>query len=483
LIKEVNIAIRSAVEPVENAMQARAQTRVDAGLTERGRALGFDQAGVSLVPGIEPAHPDYDEMLALLDGLAPALETAREAASREVIGPFYSTRWPEDIDYTTKPPGWLDDPLPDSDDPAEQDMLIGVLLPWLSPVRLQSRWLAFDARVAAREGDADRVAADLAAMLSYARQVDKDQILISNLVALAVVELARVTLNGVMDGHPGLLDREQLVSLAHGLGSSREMFETLPLTWEINMFEDVLQRAFTDDGEGDGYLTTEGIELLSTMASLSSEPDPIRSATQAVGLVAGSGRAEERRIYMQGMALLREDEEAGYEIFRGRGLESERWAEKTLSDMRYGPASVLMPALGRAVSTQAIGRARIDGTLLAIAAELFRRATGAWPASAHDVVPGYLPRLPEDPFTGDAMRLGVRADGQLVVYGVGRDGDDDGGRMDPSEESEIRPKADGRDPRRARFYETANAVGWGTGRVDDPFIEAPDGDWVLFPSE
>ena len=482
-LRDVNVAVWAAADSVERDMTDRARARLETeSLTDEELALNFDEPGIQLRHEIDRRHPDYGAMVSLIWDLQPTLEKSRELASRPIVGMPYSTRWPSDTDWDSVPRGWIEAPLPESNVVAEQDMLIGVLLPWLGPIRNQCRWLALDARVAADDRDAARVVADVAAMLGYAEQVDKDEILISNLVSLACTELARVTLGRVMHEHPGLLERDQLIGLAHRFGRVRGLFAAIPLEWETNMFEDVLQRAYTDDGHGDGHLTNEGINILSTLSSLTfSADEPISSTVGAADTLFRSSRAEQRRVYAHAMAKLREDEAAGYEIFRGRELESEQWSAERESRGGFDPATLLMPAMGRAVAAQAIGRAKIDGSLVAIGATIYRMDTGVWPASVSELTPAYLPDVPEDPFTGGPMRLGVNGDGSLVVYCVGRDGDDDGGRMDPSKESVSRPKADGLDPREARYFEQYDAVGWGTGREGDPFVEAINGDWVLFP--
>jgi hypothetical protein len=65
----------------------------------------------------------------------------------------------------------------------------------------------------------------------------------------------------------------------------------------------------------------------------------------------------------------------------------------------------------------------------AVAAERYRREHGDWPGSLADLVPGYLPAVPLDPFDGAPLRY-RRTEGGAVIYSVGEDGRDDGG--DPS---------------------------------------------------
>lgn len=484
-LRDVNVAVRTAEDEVADELQRRANERAESGaMTAEERSLEFDQPGLSIRQTIDARHPDYEAVLGVLRELGPTLERSRELASRPIVGMLYSTKWPSDTDWEAMPQGWIDDPLPDSDVVAEQDLVIGVLLPWLGPIRNQCRWLALDARVAADEGDADRAVADVEAILGYAEQIDRDQILISNLVSLACTDLARVTLGRVMQHHPGLLGRDQLVALAHRFGRVRGLYEEFPLTWEINMFEDVLQRAYTDDGNGDGHLTNEGVGVLTMMEALTSDSGgSVRDVIDVADTVLLSSRARQRRLYMHAVALLRQDESMGYEMFRGRAMELKRWAEERHQDSGFEPVTAIMPSFSRAVSSLGVGRARIDGTLVSIAATLYKMDTGEWPAGVSELVPRYLPALAEDPFTGGPMLLAEDGDGGLIVYCVGRDGDDDGGTMDRAREDEFRPKADGRDSRAVRYDEQQKSKGWHTGFADDPFVPAADGDWVLFPPE
>ena len=98
---------------------------------------------------------------------------------------------------------------------------------------------------------------------------------------------------------------------------------------------------------------------------------------------------------------------------------------------------------------------RRDGLLPGIALEVYRRQRGTYPDSLDALVPQFLPKVPADRITGEPIRYRI-VDGRPLIYSVGADRKDDGGR----------PTAD---PRAAATWE-ANP---------DPL---PDGDWVLYPN-
>jgi hypothetical protein len=70
-------------------------------------------------------------------------------------------------------------------------------------------------------------------------------------------------------------------------------------------------------------------------------------------------------------------------------------------------------------------------TLVALAAERYWLRHGAWPQTTAKLVPEFLPDLPLDPFDGQPLRYKRLPDG-VVIYSVGADGIDDGGRISPT---------------------------------------------------
>ncbi len=91
---------------------------------------------------------------------------------------------------------------------------------------------------------------------------------------------------------------------------------------------------------------------------------------------------------------------------------------------------VLVPALGKFSDAGQRSRAQLRCAVVAVAAERYRRAKGRWPETL-DVLKeaGYLGALPADPYDGRPLRW-RRLDDGAVVYAVGPDGEDNGGKLD-----------------------------------------------------
>ncbi|MCH7958868.1 MAG: hypothetical protein IID08_01980 [Candidatus Hydrogenedentes bacterium] len=90
---------------------------------------------------------------------------------------------------------------------------------------------------------------------------------------------------------------------------------------------------------------------------------------------------------------------------------------------------ILFPALIRALTAQARHEAQTDVTRLGIAVEDWYREHGSYPDSLQQIAYWFDGELPLDPFTGDAYRY-VVSDDSFVLYSLGVDIEDDGGRHD-----------------------------------------------------
>ena len=96
-------------------------------------------------------------------------------------------------------------------------------------------------------------------------------------------------------------------------------------------------------------------------------------------------------------------------------------------------ALTFMPPLGTAHRKVAGRDARLRGMALFLAIQAYEKKHGALPERLDQLVPGYLPRVPEDPFDGKPFRYlrnGVPGlpGHAWAVYSIGEDFTDDGGK-------------------------------------------------------
>ena len=141
------------------------------------------------------------------------------------------------------------------------------------------------------------------------------------------------------------------------------------------------------------------------------------------------------------------------------------------------PLVRLMPAVDHATLQHHYVRGGRDGILAAIAIELYRRRHATWPESLGALTPSLLPAVPIDRFDGQPLRYRI-VEGRPVIYSIGSDLDDDGGRP-------ALRQADGKpENAAARKWRSREAVE--QARRQRNFDQAssnwlPDGDWVIWP--
>jgi hypothetical protein len=122
-----------------------------------------------------------------------------------------------------------------------------------------------------------------------------------------------------------------------------------------------------------------------------------------------------------------------HRVFAGRIREAE-----TLGGRRqhftlfFGPALARMIAGGLLNPLVAIGAAQtaIDQARIACALEMFRQDSGGIPPSLEALAPKYLASIPNDVITGKPMHYRLTPEGTFILYSVGLNEKDDGGRRE-----------------------------------------------------
>ncbi|MHC4328884.1 MAG: hypothetical protein ACYSWW_12290 [Planctomycetota bacterium] len=90
----------------------------------------------------------------------------------------------------------------------------------------------------------------------------------------------------------------------------------------------------------------------------------------------------------------------------------------------------IMPALARVTTIEMRATAHLRTAQVALALRRYRLATDKLPDKLADLVPTYLESVPKDPFDGNDLRYKKLEPG-FVVYSVGEDLSDDGGKEKP----------------------------------------------------
>ncbi len=338
-----------------------------------------------------------------------------------------------------------------------------------------ARLLQVDGRLAALEGDAERAAADVSAMLQMAEHAFQQPTLIADLNAMALITRATNLIGSLLEDWPELFSEEALIALSHRFaaagGGGRLRVE---LADQRAKFQDLVQRLYTDDGHGGGHPVPEFLEIVQSITGDSKlrplvVEHPIFHRLLAMPALSAviADRRDLLREYDEFMALA--EAEAALPLWEHGESRADQAVMEMMATLagRYRHLLIALchPGPNRVgVLTETATQQR-DAVLVAIALELYRRDHGDWPASLHELSPQYLPTVPPDRYDGKPLKYRI-VEGQPVLYSVGVDRDDDGGRV----------------PEQGKWQ----AQRWQPPSVIEELKAAgspslPDGDWILWP--
>ncbi len=428
--------------------------------------------------GWRPGEPKWEQMVAFLDERTEVLARVRDAAKRPSLGytvGFTVAR--EDARLFASHPGGVLDPVEHRADSESHD-LYAIILPHLQPLRRMAELLAADARYALTLGDSKLMVERLTTMLRIASHTGESPTFISKFTAMSIRWMTVATLRSALIEAPDTLSRDMLRELAHKLAAVDVRREFLMDEGERAWFGDLMQRIYTDNGNGDGRITPEGLETLRSLdQSIFTILKPFDSFYLSETLLDGVLGPITIELVGSRREMLEQYEStmAKFEAALARPIREhpeptmKRFGEWSLIErLRYDPMYTLLPDLDAVRRTVETFEGMQDGVLLGIALELYRRDHGDWPAALSALAPRYIPEVPVDRITGGPLRYSV-VDGRPIVYSVGVDLDDDGGRL-PLDTA-------------GKKVAPLKAVDWLTDeqrQQRDP-ATLPDGDWAIWP--
>lgn len=92
-------------------------------------------------------------------------------------------------------------------------------------------------------------------------------------------------------------------------------------------------------------------------------------------------------------------------------------------------AKMLIPAFSSAAKGVGAAQATIDQAVVACALERYRLGKGQYPKTLDALTPQFLDKVPPDIMDGKPMRYRREADSTYVLYSIGLNGKDDGGKI------------------------------------------------------
>lgn len=293
------------------------------------------------------------------------------------------------------------------------------LVPHLSELKSLASTFALQSWIAAEQKNASAAASDIKSILGLADTLREEPILISHLLRNAIIITATKTLERNLSlVEMDAVTADDLQRAFAAVNNSNLLSRALigELAMNIPMFR--LSKAEMDAVSGEDK---DGNPRPRVSQRYAGKPNPF---------LWFSGFLERDLAFF--MATMTK----GITLATNSPPEALPWSEhfqtKAVMARRkhYTLSSMLLPALDRVVIHEARVETNLRLAITALAVERFRLANSRLPTALDELVPAYLASVPTDPFDEKPLRF-IRQSSGYVVYGVGSDLQDDGGREPP----------------------------------------------------
>jgi hypothetical protein len=294
--------------------------------------------------------------------------------------------------------------LPHARYPVDLSQGFDTLMPWLSQVRQCARLLELEALMHVEQDDPNQALDSVRSGLALSQSL-KSPILIDYLVRIAASAMQLQTLERIMCR--SRLTNEQLQRMAKLIHNPQA----------------ALSIKYALIGERCTGLSTFRMPLRAMSGMTGSDnsmPRLVLGPMRALGLLKREavGYLDIMQDYIQATDLPMPER-----LATAKGI-----AQAVEQGKRGGFLTrMFAPALGRVMELENRAQAHRLVAYCALAVEQYRLGTGHLPESLDQLVPQYLETVPQDPFDGQPMRYRLLDQG-FVVYSIGEDLSDDGGR-------------------------------------------------------
>lgn len=407
---------------------------------------------------IQPNDKNWPAAVKWLDEHASAIAMVRQAANKPALG------------FILGPNGSGNDPQlwpPETNEAkgmrraTAHDPFFYVQVPYLQTSRQCMVVLSADAQAAALAGQGNRFVSDIQAAERLATQIWATKMYVSSEISIGIRYAALQQVEQTLADHPDALSDTELQELAHLLSRSRVAADLVDVQNERLSFLDFVQRMYTDDGHGNGYITSAAFGFLASLDSHLDQPPPLWSDRLArpFSVILCPSRHQVIEQYDRLMDLANANlhlpmRQAKWEKYDRELARASRRTERTFRLFNLVPQTLssIRGSAERYLGTR-------DGAVVAVALEIYRRHQGHYPAVLPELVPSLLPAVPADRITGKPVRYKL-VSGKPLIYSVGADRVDNGGQPARLPNGEI----------------NLSASSW-----DESPKDAPRGDWVLYP--
>jgi hypothetical protein len=328
----------------------------------------------------------------------------------------------------------------------EEQTLVAVLLPVAQNSRQAARALVTRAMYRAGSGDFDAAVEDLMSCHRLARLTTQGFSLIESLVGLAIdgmaldAEAALVAEGSLTAGQRATLRKElqqlpPMRSMAHALGQGERLMYLDSVCWIARRGASAMKRLTgmiteTPPGMADLLANVAGDVLIDWNVPLKVGNEWYDRYVKAAAIT----DAKER---LKALAEIEADVKAAAARSRDAGsvlglfFSPRLSASQKMADVFI---ALLLPALNAALSAEHRNEAKLTLVKLGLALADYRDQHQRFPNSLDQLAPQYVEKIPLDPMWGDPF-IYKKTDHGYLLYGLGRNGQDDGGRTSDANDS------------------------------------------------
>ena len=322
----------------------------------------------------------------------------------------------------------------------EGEEMLSVLLPHLSGFRRLAFSLRWRSRLHAEKGRYEEAFSDIKTCYLFGRHVKGTKlVLIEQLVGIAIEAIAVENLRSILSEH-----KIETAILARLQKDFEQMIEgedfAMSFEGEKMFIYDEIQRCFTEDRFGGGHL------YLSRIGQISSSGDESAPTAQDIILESlsspeGWGRAVKVLFFHPNKQQTREAADRFYAYcdtfaqktpaqIRAEGIDIQKETMKIIKDNLF--LNVLTPALGRAARMGHRHRTNVEATITILALQRYKADKDSYPDDLQELVTAdYLRRKPMDVYSGKPL-VYRKTDESFILYSIGENFEDDGGKPDTS---------------------------------------------------
>ena len=299
-----------------------------------------------------------------------------------------------------------------------------MMLPHLARLKASSQYLCLHAEAALKAGEKETALEDIRLLFRLVESIRREPTVISQLVRIA---MAQIALQPVWEG---LADRQWADAELNAIESKLDTLDFLA-DYEFAMRGERGCNLWWVD-----YIHKAGVSGLKEMSDPTEDLRPAE-LEQFLGManfvLIPAGWFDQNKLSLCRMHeryLLSLVDDQDRRVISPAAIQQ---ANSAINRRGVGPydlfSRMLLPALGGIAEKSARGQNTVDLARTACALERYRLAKGQFPEALEALAPKFIEKLPHDVINGQPLTYHRTDDGQFVLYSVGWNEVDDGGKV------------------------------------------------------